>query len=62
MINMLSSTVIDINYFNQVKDEVIQELLEKSDLSIEMKLLQAIVMSEFACDMSDRLFGKMEDK
>lgn len=59
---MLNSTVIDINYFNQVKDEVIQELLEKSDLSIEMKLLQVIVMSEFACDMSDRLFGKMEDK
>jgi hypothetical protein len=62
MINMLNSTVIDIDYFNQVKDEVIREMLEKNDLPIEIVLVKAMSMAEFACDMSNRLFGKMEDK
>lgn len=62
IINMLKSTVIDMDYFNQVKDEVIQEMLEKNDLPIEIVLVKAMAMAEFACDMSDRLFGKTEDK
>lgn len=62
MINMLNSTVIDIDYFNQVKDEVIREMLEKNDLPIEIVLVKALAMAEFASDMSNRLFGKMEDK
>ena len=59
---MLNSTVIDIDYFNQVKDEIIREMLEKNDLSIEIVLVKAMSMVEFACDMSNRLFGKMEDR
>lgn len=62
MINMLNSTVIDIDYFNQVKDEVIREMLEKNDLPIEIVLVKALAMAEFTSDMSNRLFGKMEDK
>ena len=59
---MLNSTVIDIDYFNQVKDEVIREMLEKNDLPIEIVLVKALAMAEFTSDMSNRLFGKMEDK
>ena len=59
---MLKSTVIDIDYFNQVKDEVIREMLEKNDLPIEIVLVKALAMAEFASDMSNRLFGKMEDE
>lgn len=59
---MLKSTVIDIDYFNQVKDEVIQEMLGTSGLPIEIVLVKALAMAEFASDMSNRLFGKMEDK
>ena len=59
---MLNSTVIDIDYFDQVKDEVIREMLEKNDLPIEIVLVKALAMAEFASDMRDRLFGEMESK
>ena len=62
MINMLNSTVIDIDYFDQVKDEVIREMLEKNDLPIKIVLVKALAMAEFASDMRDRLFGEMESK
>ena len=62
IINMLNSTMIDRDYFNKVKDEIVNERIETSELPIEITLLKAMAMVEFAFDMDERLFGKKEDK
>ena len=59
---MLNTTVIDRDYFNKVRDEIVNKKLETSELPIEITLLKAMAMVEFASDMDERLFGKKEDK
>jgi len=54
--------MIDRDYFNKVKDEIVNERIETSELPIEITLLKAMAMVEFAFDMDERLFGKKEDK
>ena len=51
---MLNSTMIDRDYFNQVKDEIINEMIETSELPIEITLVKAMAMAEFAFDMDER--------
>lgn len=38
IINMLNTTVIDRDYFNKVRDEIVNEKLETSELPIEITL------------------------
>ena len=37
-------------------------MIETSELPIEITLVKAMAMAEFAFDMDERLFGKKEDK
>jgi len=59
---MRDEILLSRDYFDEVVDKIINEILEKNDLPIEIVLVKAMSMAEFACDMSNRLFGKMEDK
>lgn len=59
---MLNTTVIDRDYFNKVRDEIVNEKLETSELPLEIKMVISTAMVEFALNMEVRLFGKMEDE
>lgn len=60
--NMLKSTVIDKDYFDQVSDEIMTEKMGEDGIAFEVKMVIMIAMVEFSKKMKDKLFGKMEDK
>lgn len=59
---MLNSTIIDRDYFNQVSEELLNETMTDTKISGDIRVLMSFIMMEFSQNMSDRLFGKMEDK
>lgn len=59
---MLKSTVIDKDYFDQVRDEIMTEKMGEDGIAFEVKMVVMIAMVEFSQKMKNKLFGKMEDK
>nr|DAT97249.1 MAG TPA: hypothetical protein [Caudoviricetes sp.] len=60
--NMLKSTVIDKDYFDQVSEEIVTEKMGEEGITFGIKMVIMIAMVEFSKKMKDKLFGKMEDK
>lgn len=58
---MLNNVSIDIKYYDAVTAEVLEAIMNRTTVPIQVKILVSTIMLDFAQRMKDKLFGKMED-
>lgn len=59
---MLNNVSIDIEYYDAVTTEVLDAIINATEVPIKVRILTSTIMLDFAQRMKDKLFGNMEDK